>query len=352
MDKEKPSSAVDRLKDNSLKTAGYGYLIGDAAIIAAGLTDSTKKDWGEKGRYAAVGAYWALGGLAAARYGNPSAEKELELLSKRLGEYLKKQHIEIPDSPTTSSLTKPSGVIDTIEDFLYQHPSQALNSIYALGAGQLIYSGIKDLGKAENKNAKILARLDTTSGILIAAGALAGLLIKEKAPDPTHPAHSRWEKAMAWVQEKPLRVSGWLYHANNATMLGATYFKHQAHPESKNYLWRALTAVSYIFANTMLQFSSKQGGTASNVDQDKQTMAALAEKSALVIAAQPKEIQEALIEQISGFLASQHEVSLKAPEIAAILHDKLSTVSAPSHQPANWSQRLENTSPSAPMATR
>jgi hypothetical protein len=352
MEKEKNSSKIDGLKKQSLKVAGISYLIGDAGIIAAALTDPKKDSWKEKGRHAAVGAYWALGGLAAARYGNPTAEKELELLSKRLGEYLKKQHIEIPDSPTTAALIKPNGVIDTIEDFLYQHPSQALNTIYAMGAGQQIYSGIKDLKKAIGSNDKLLARFDISSGILVAAGALAGLLIKEKQPDPTHPAHGSWQKAMAWVQEKPLRVSGWLYHANNATMLGATYVKYKANPESKNYLWRALTATSYIFANTMLQFSSKSGGTASNPQQDHETMAALADKSAIVIAAQPKEVQEALIEQISGFLASQHEVSLKAPEIAQLLHDKLNARSISSNQPASWTERAEAAAQTTPSATR
>lgn len=346
-DSTNSGSTFDSVKKKSLKAAGYAYLIGDAAIIAAGMTDPNKKTWGEKSRHALVGGYWALGGLAAARYGNPSAEKELSLLSHRLGNYLKKNHISIPDAPNTEELAQSGGVIDHVQDFLYRHPSQILNAIYAMGAGQLIYSGIRDMHAAGNKSALTLAKLDATSGGLIAAGALAGLLIKEKKADPTHPAHGAWQKALSWVQEKPLRVSGLLYHANNVSMVAATYFKHRSNPDSKNYLWRMLTAASYIFANTMLSISSKHSGTATTDEEDAKNREALSKSAAAVIAAQPRELQQALLLQISSYLSAQPEINRSPEEIAAQLSAKLAEMHP--EKPAaevisGWQQRIQTPS--------
>ena len=70
---------AESLRENSLKTAGWAYLVGDAALFAAGVLKGNSVT-GE----AFTGMTWALGGLGAARYGNPSAEKQLEILSGRL----------------------------------------------------------------------------------------------------------------------------------------------------------------------------------------------------------------------------------------------------------------------------
>lgn len=314
---------IDALKNQSLKAAGVAYLIGDAAIIATGFLDDSKTPK-EQMQHSLVGVYWGLGGLTAARYGNPKEEKQLELLSSHLGDYLKKQGVEIPDSPSTEALTKQGGIIDHIETFLYKHPSEVLNAIYALGAVQLARSGRTAMKNKTGKDDRRLAGLDIASGALIGAGALSGLLIKEKKPDPEHPAKGVLGKAKAWIQEKPLRASGILYTANNVSMILAarTDQLNSKNTGNQGYKMRYVTAATYVFANAMLAISSKNhGGNISANTSEK-----LATSAANVIAAQPPALQDALVMQISGYLAGQPEIDKKPNEIASLLQSKLAEV--------------------------
>jgi hypothetical protein len=331
----------ESLTDNSLSVAGTAYLIGDAALFAAGLL----KSWQENGRItpadikgqALTGAIWALGGVGAARYGNPTAEKQLEILSARLGDYLKQQGITIPQNPTTELLARKGGVIDHIEKFLYAHPSEALNAAYAVGSLGLISEGMSGLGKKSG------AFSDLATGVLVAAGALTGLLIPEKKPDPQNPPKGMFAKAMSWVQEKPLRLSSAFYWAGNAFLLKNVYDNWNTNRASS--IAKLVTAGSYIFANAMLSMSSK--GHSDNKKEGHVATQKLADSAAVVIAAQPQEVQNALVEQISGFLASQPETQMKANDISKLLHDKLKTIGKPSPTaPAtggnNWQAKLQN----------
>jgi hypothetical protein len=339
---------TESLTDNSLSVAGTAYLIGDAALFAAGLL----KSWQENGRIttadikgqALTGAIWAIGGIGAARYGNPTAEKQLEILSTRLGDYLKQQGIAIPQNPTTELLAKKGGVIDHIEKFLYAHPSEALNAAYAVGSLGLISEGAGALGK------KTGGFSDLATGVLVAAGALTGLLIPEKKPDPQNPPKGMFAKAMSWIQEKPLRLSSAFYWAGNAFLLKNVYDNWNTNRASS--IAKLVTAGSYIFANAMLSMSSK--GHADNKKEGMEATQKLADSAAVVIAAQPQEVQNALVEQISGFLASQPETQMKADEISKLLHDKLKTVGknapeTPTTGNKSWQAKLQ-TQPAAAVS--
>jgi len=324
-DSTETGSTLDSVKKKSLKAAGIAYLVGDAAMFGAGVLE---KDLGG----AAGGLIWGLGSLTAARYGNPTAEKQLELLNHKLHAYLKKQGIEIPVNPTTAHLTKEGGVIEHIEKFLYANPSQILNAIYAIGGVTTARGGFhKDM------------KADMAKGMFVTAGGLAGLLIPEKKPNLNHAPQGVLEKTWSWIQEKPLRISGLLYHANNAVSIYGIHEKwgQQVGKPKTNLYLRAITAASFIFANTMLAMSSK--GHAENNKTD--VTDELANISATVIAAQPKEVREALIQQISGYLASQPEIDKKPDEIASILHAKLTEIAEPKpEKSAHWQNKI-NTSP-------
>ncbi len=302
------------LKDISLKAAGYSYLLGDAAFIASGIVEKKPAGIG-------TGIFWGLGGAAAARYGNPNAEKQLELLCMRLSDHLKQHGVSIPQSQKTEELTKHHGMLDHIESFLYSYPSQMLNAVYAIGAAQLIHG---NMGKLRGHG--LLPKLDFATGALVAAGSLAGLLIPEKKPDRNHPPQTMIDKATAWIQEKPLRVSAGFFWGGNAALLaGAVHVMKEAKSNNsgnKGYLWRFLIAACYIFANSMLSLSSKHGDDGN----DKKSTAiadAIAEKAAFVIAAQPLNVQEELIKDISAHLATDKMVKMPANQIEELLHAKL-----------------------------
>ncbi|MCE2927654.1 MAG: hypothetical protein LW823_08445 [Rickettsiales bacterium] len=331
MEEEKPTSKLAGLKKQSLKIAGFSYLAGDAALAIAKHQEGDKHGLGGA-------AIWAAGGLAAATFGNPSAEKQLCFLEERLGQYLRKQSVAIPRNPTTEELTKQHGIIHHIQSFLYANPSELLNSFYALGGAMTLVGGIKKHNK-----------MDVASGILVTAGALAGLLIQEKQPDADHPASGMLGKLWESAQQKPLRVSGALYLANNVPLFAEAYRKHKQ--GNKSYVARYLTAASYVFANSLLAISSRDSSGAGD-DGKEAILSALAETAASVINAQPREVQEALIHNVSGFISSQPEIKKSAADIAKLLHQKLDEAHIVSGKPASWSQRLEITPPSAPMATR
>ena len=323
--KGKTESTFESMKNNSLRVAGYGYLVGDAALFGAGLARGDHKE-------AFAGLLWAAGGLAAARYGNPDSDKVLEILGGRLGEYLREQGVAIPKDATTAVLNKERGVIDRIEEFLYAHPSEMLNATYALGGAQMIGSAF---GKGASNN-----KWTAVSGALVTAGALAGLLIGEKKPDPENPPQGLIGKAVSWIQEKPLRASGALYTLNNGALIMGALKDRKTHPDNWSSTLKFMTAGSYIFANSMLSLSSK--GHADNSNEGHEAMSKLADASAHMIAAQPPQMQELLVQRVATYLSAQPEAQMKADDISKLLHDKLRQVSKNVTIPSsNWQTRVQ-----------
>ncbi len=318
---------LEDAKENSLRSAGYALLVGDAGLFASGIMSGRYKE-------ATAGLAWGIGGLACAKYGNPNADAQLKLMSHKLGDYLRKQHIIIPHSPDDALLAKPGGVIDRIEDFLYTYPSQMMNTVFAVGGVQLLRSGLQ-----HRKG------WDAASGALVTAGALAGLLIPE-----TNSADSSKQKSsnpvVHWFQEKPLRISAAAYTLNDITLFISAMKERRANPAQKSYLFKFLTVGAYAFGNAMLAMSSKQQGGDKNNASKREAMEKLADTSAHVVAAQHPELQDALVQQIAVFLSSQPEVTLKAPEISAMLREKLADLQPQTPQIAaqvvSWQQNAHH----------
>lgn len=323
----------DGFKHKSLNAAGYAYLLGDAALFASGAMSG-------RGKEAATGLLWAAGGLAPARYANPNGEKQCRILAERLGDYLRKEGIKIPDAPDLKELTKPNGVIEHVESFLYKYPSQVLNVAYGLGSIQLMRSGIQ-----HNK------KWDAASGALVAAGALAGVLVSEK-PEATSEEKKKMSplgSAINWVQEKPLRLSGILYTLNNATLLKSAFNEQRANPAQKSYMFKYLTAASYIFGNGCLALSSKDQHT--NDSHAQEALEKLTTAAARIIAAQPEKTQQTLLRHIAGFIAAQPEVGVTAENIHAAMQHKITDVQkqhAAMFTHSTWSQRVQKNSSDSP----
>ncbi len=332
LDKESEEKTHSHLRDISLKASGLAYLAGDASLFVSGRMAGRNKE-------ANAGALYALGGVLCALFGNPSADKQLKLLIRRLGDYLKKQGVEIPKSPTTVDMVKPGGLLEHITTFLYKYPTQILNLMFAYGGTQLFQSGRK-----KNKP------WDAVAGVCVTAGGLAGLLITEGKSDSDHPPHGAIAQAMDWIREKPLRLTGALYMANNVALTLSAYgerkdyFGARKDTKNKSYLFKFLTVACYLFANSMLTLSSKDNvGAGAREKSTDNAVSALADVSAKVIAAQHPELQEALVQNIAGYLSSQPEIKKTAPEIASLLHKKLVLVSQ-KQSPAlaeNWQSRMQ-----------
>lgn len=320
-DEEKSKEGfVQKLRQKTIKAAGAGFLFADSSLILSGMLAGD-------GKISSAGVFGLTAGAVGTRYGNPKAEKQLELLNRRLGSYLRKQDVTIPKDGSTEALTKQGGIIDHIESFLYANPSQIMNIFYSLIGVQFARAG------RQHKDNKLVA-----SGGLLIAGALSGILTPERKRDPENPPHGAAQKAWALIQEKPLRLTSTLFNLNQVSLALSALDDRKRNPEQKSYVFKLLAVAGFVFGNTMFALSSKSQEGDSKLDTE--ALSPLAETSARVIAAQPREMQDALLEQVAGFLSSQPNVHMKAEKISALLYKKLGEISNNPEIAGNWQERV------------
>ncbi len=315
-------------RDKTLKAAGASYIVGDVAgAISSALRDKKGGQGSSKWKTAAGFSVWGVGGAAAAFFGNPDTEKQMELLAGKLEQHLTKQGYTIPKSARErSDLLQHRGLLNSITNFLYEHPSEVLNAAYAIGAGMMVHGGWKAIKNKERNLWPSSFKLDELdkvstdfwSGLLVATGALGGLLIKED-PNAKETAKdgNAIDKTKAYFTEKALRFPGFMYGLNNIVLAGRVVQEHRDYKNNgktfKPHQFSVVTLATYVFSNLMLQFSTRNQ-IAKHLPP--QAVARLEEASAAIIAGQAPEVQAAVLKDISEFMATQKGVNLKAPEIA------------------------------------
>ena len=323
-DKGKPAGpTAGFVRENSVKLAGVGQFIGDTALLAYG---AAMKNF----QIGSVGVLGYTAGTIGTRYGNPKVEKQLAIVERQLGNYLRQQGIEIPKDPTLEKLQKPGGVIEGVESFLYAHPTQLINTCFSLMGVQLFRDGLKN-------NIKPFL----VSGALLTAGGLTGLLLKEKKPDPEHPPRGALQRAINWVQEKPLRTTGLLAMASPIALTIDGITERKRVPGKNSYMFKLMAAAGFFLCNAMISISSQ--GAGGGAEMDEATRNQLAEAAAGVIAAQPKEAQAQVITHVAEYMASQPYVHMNIDEIGAMLHKKLDEVILATPT-GKWQQQLNTQS--------
>ncbi|MES2985111.1 MAG: hypothetical protein V4735_07990 [Pseudomonadota bacterium] len=327
----------DRWQDKTLKAAGVGYMAGDAAMAAAGIARG--KGWGSSVGGAMT---WFAGGLAAAHFGNPDVEKQLQIQASKLEAHLKKNGVTIPDEARAqSALLADKTAWSYVEQFMYEHPSELLNGMYALGASMLLHGGLKEhseLGKTLLPKALTKAAFANVSskfwiGALVGAGALTGLLVKENPnPAPQDPNAGWLDHAIASVKDHPLRASAALYTVNNGFLALQAWQDFQgrdlayASTSFKPHYASGLQLAAYLFSNAMLFSSSRNQITRHGFAS--QDMARLEDAAACVIAMQSPKVQQAVLEDVSRFMATQQGVTLSAPDIAQHVASRVTALTA------------------------
>ncbi len=322
-------------RDKSLKTAGYSYVLGDAAMAVAGVARG--KNWGS-----AVGgaATWFAGGLGAGYFGNPDIHKQLEIQAGKLEAHLKKKGIAIPaDARAQSELLKSKAAWQHVSQFMYEHPSELLNGMYALGSAMLLHGAIKnELTPAGGKTILPTAGFKNVSslfwiGALVGTGALIGLFVKE---DPeagkNKEHHGMIARAMNYVKEQPLRASAALYGVNNGFLaLQAWQDFQKAKPgmefhgtSFKPHYASSLQLAAYLFSNFMLFMSPRNQITKRGFATDD--LAKLEHAAASIIAAQPPQMQQQVLADVSAFMATQKGVMLPAEKIAQDLATRVTAL--------------------------
>lgn len=333
------ASAANPLREQTLKLAGHSYILGDIALSAAGfirslaenqaLPKSEQKSWHKLlGGTAGGAAIWLAGGVAAARYGNPDTETQLKIQASKLENYLRQKGIAIPDDARAQSkLLKKKSFWEQCEQFLYEHPSEMLNGAYAIGSAFMIQEGVKHI----RNGTKTLLPFGpkgfngmTTGfwmGSLVMLGALVGLLAKEDPEAKKKAEHGNFfEKAIAFVTEKPLRVSALAYTTNNLFLAASVKQDFDVRATTyagknfKPHYFSAVTLASYLFANAMLMMSNRDQITKNGFDES--SLAELERAAASIVAAQPPELQKAILEDVSTYMAQQKGIKLDAVTLA------------------------------------
>lgn len=313
-------------RDKTLKAAGWGYIVGDLALAGSGLLK------GREGKELfRTGAIWGVGGLGAAFYGNPDTEKQLEILAHKLESYLKKHGAIVTDETRNRSelLHGRDGLGAKLDRFLHEHPTEILNAAYAVGASLLFHKGLKNwMGGAVGSKLSE-ARKDTGMGAFVLAGALAGLLIKEdpQAREKVDP-NSLTSKVVAYIKEKPMRLSSAMYWAGNGFTAHNAWLdfdnrsKHASLLGIKPYHLSALTLASYLTSNGLLSLSARD-----QIEEKKfkpEHVAQLEQVAAEIIAAQPPQLQAALLTNVSEYLAKEKMVARSSEELSKDLIARVS----------------------------
>lgn len=312
----------------ALKLSGAGYMLGDiggiAASYARGAPDSLKGY-----------AVWFAGGLAAAAFGNPSQQQQLEITAHKLQNYLQDRGVVLPQTTRDQHalLAKP-GFLSPVMDFLREHPSEMLNTMFGIGAGFLLKDGLSNKGAKKifpslpkSFSASELSQFTGRTnnmfwmGTSIGAGALSGLLIKENPAAREEAKNGSFtDKILAYFQEKPLRLSSTLYAANNvfAVLQAASDYHHRGSYKGlvgmKPHIYSGALAGTYVLSNLLLHTVSRDQSAKGGYDGA--AMMQLEEAAATIIASQPPEKQQQVLQDVSAFLATQKAVNLQAPQIA------------------------------------
>ena len=346
------------IKEQSVKLAGITYLIGDASLILSGMI---RGDMNE----AKSGLGYMSASAVLARYGNRKPEKAFDDLYTRMLKEFTEEGVELPDMGTTAEeLSKPGGMIERIEGFLYKHPVEVNRAVNAFGGYQLFRAGSQ-----QNNPFK------KTAGAFAVTGMLVALLVPEKKKEAA--AVEGWNtpdvkdkksaigklftpvtKVTDWVQNDPMKAGSYLGIINNFSMAAgvpvdkkkndanraelkdrlanfqvtdeASQLEHDAlakevkGAERGRFGWAfSLAAASaYFTANALMSVSKGGAKDANKLDPYEDLYAA----SAAILAAQPEAERNAVINKMASYLSAQREIEAPASEIASKMREKITTL--------------------------
>lgn len=247
--KKEKGGFVSKIREQSFKISGWVYMIGDAALFISGMKRGDKNE-------AMSGLAYGATSVVAAGWGTRKPEKVFDdLYAKMIGEFAR-DGVKLPEGTelTAKELGKPGGLLSRIEKFFYDHPTQILTAGNAIAGYQLFQAG-----QNQGNNDKRIA------GALVMTGMLIGLLVPEKgkkeAPKSLEEmaaalpegadAGAVWKQpemekpkgllgmltsVRDWVQEKPLRVGGYMALGNNAFMIKGALAERNSHPLQQKYV--------------------------------------------------------------------------------------------------------------------
>lgn len=331
-------TAADKLRNMTLKVAGLSYNLGDMAYLTyAGM--QTYYEWSkESGKNffnlmnIGAGIGYSIGSVALTVYaGRDQSQNTIQTNSQKVKSFLRKEGIRVEDDTVLlASVKRPERSFwGRLDDTLAKYPSETLNSVYVGVGGILSAAAFYRATMAHRAGDKVTRNeemWDIGLGTVTAASALTGLMVKEKAPEEDGEKRSGLGAIADWVQEKPLRATGFGYMVATWFHAVGTYKKYHNGDENvrRTAVPRGIFVASNVVSEIMMALSSKGHGTGVKPDGtvDTTVIAATAE----LLMRQPAEKREGLITQLSGFMASRDVLDLKADDIAGQLRTQLAAL--------------------------
>lgn len=325
-------TSSQQLESGTLRFAGMTYIAGDMAYMIYTVQkylhehvkhNKTTNFFNKVDIVGGIG--YGLGSLSLAFYGSrDQSQNTIQSASEKIEAYMRKEaYAHVEESGVKSASAEPKrGFWGGIDHAIAKYPSETLNSIY-VGVGAAlssaaIYRALKEhhLGNIKDRNTEII---DIGLGAVTATSAIAGLAIKEKKREEGEEKRGGLLGVWDWIQEKPLRATGYGFMIATLFHAGATIKKWNQGDElvRKSAVWRGIFVAANIVAEIFMAVSSKGHGTGVKPDEsvDQTVIAGVAD----TILRQPIEQRDNLIHQVSGYMASRDVLGGKADEIATEL---------------------------------
>ncbi len=272
-----------------------------------------------------AGIGYAFGGLTLSFFGSKDqSQNEIKTATKKAQQFMAREGVSLPEESAMQQTVNPENVgpATKLKHFFSRYPSEILNVVYT-GVG-LFLAGHAYKGYKVTKDKAEL--WDIGLGAVTTTSSLAGILIKEKKPIEGQPKRHGLAGVWDWIQEKPLRATGYGFMIATAFHAKSSYIKYKEGDAvaRKTVLPRIVFVASNVVAEVLLAISSKGHGVGVKADNsvEKTVLANAAE----VIALQPPEQQEVLVQRLAGYMATSNVLAGKADVIAAELHEQLKAV--------------------------
>lgn len=328
-------TSKQKLENATLRAAGLSYNVGDTAYLWYTVQkfldhrlEATATRMGNffNGLDIAGGIGYAMGSLALTKYGSrDQSQNTIQEASRKVQNYLRREGCAVNDQSALRKVVKDPkrNFWGQLDHTFAKYPSETLNSVY-VGVGAVLsaaafYRTITAFNAGDRETA-IEEAWDVGLGTITAASALTGLLVKEKKIEDDE-RRKGLGRVLDWIQEKPLRATGFgymvatLFHANSTRLK----YKKNDPVVRKSIIGRAIFVGANVVAEILMALSSKGHGTGVKPDEsvDQTVIAATAES----LLHYPEHERLRLIDQLAGYMASPEVLGGKVDDIATQLRN-------------------------------
>lgn len=359
----KGRSPIESLKANMLRDSGIFYFLGGVVFAVGGIRRGAFRGGkeGEEGMsQLLMASAFMVGDAALAAFCGNDDSTQVRSLMDGLKKHLASEGIAIPTGADTvpEAMGRKDGFLEKSYDYLHDHIN-TFKTLAEIVGGAYYFN----TGRTTKIPGTVIARPNQrkmAAGLIIVAGWMASLLIKEKkpeelsagtaasVPDPQHAddkdkkdhPDNPIERTWHYIEERPSCLAGasGLIH-NGLTVWGALKERKdniadakQAAEINHNYAYDLAAVSMMMIANTAYAVShrSTNPGIKSRVALDDVYTAA-----AQTLLALPTADREAAEKDIATYFAKRPEVRDTPEQIAHTLDDKIGLLS---HNP--WMKRV------------